>query len=470
MRRGLHVTLMTACCLLLTAALVLLSPSETVQETAQPSASQAASYFMLYEGDLSLLKTITVQPKDEKAYTVVSDMAFDAAGQLLGVYNSLSQPFLVKEQELFTLSTTAWQMLLLTAQHIPATASYPSLDREACGLNDPDAILTLDWLDGTQTVLRIGHLTSDGLSCYVSLNDEDTVYLVPYDFHETMCRPLEAQHTLPGALSETTSTAVQIALTGTAQGQIIATKGQSSASVMSWHTDSPIVHDGSTERIEAFIEGVCAIAAERYVATVATAEELETYGLAEPRRLIVAFQDGVIRDIHIGNDAGEGCVYVRMDRTGDVYTVSRTQLAFADQAGLDTLLDRYVSLIPSANVSGVTLSDSGGVFATLAVDYADEEDNQGQMWYANGEAISRSDYATRYSSIIALSFDQTAPEEVTPGELLADITFTLRDGTQKRVRYETHNAYYAMATTDGGGCFLVRLSQVETMLSTLKAQ
>lgn len=466
MRRGLHVLGMALCCVLLLVAYGLLAPQEVAQDAVTPEENNASSYFMLYEGDIAKLVSITVQPKGEAAYTVVSDMAFDPNGQLLGVYNSLSQPFLVKGQEDFTLSSTTWQMLLLTAQHIPATASYPALDQDACGLRDPEAILTLDWQDGTQTVLRIGRLTSDGMSCYVTMNGEDTVYLVPYDFHDTMCRALTAHHTLPGRLQESVSSAVQIAVTGTQEGQIIASKSSSAASVLEWHVDSPITHDGNTERIERFIEGVCAIAAEEYITTVTTTEQLTAYGLSQPLRLIAAFQDGTIRDIHIGDDAGEGRVYVRMNHTGDIYTISRTQLAFAEQVGLNTLLDRYVLLAPSANVTEVTLQTGDGTCHTLSVKYATEDDNQGEMWYHQGTPISRSEYASRYASMIALTFDRTAPEESKAnGEMLAKITFTRRDGTQQQVRYDAYDAYYALATTDGGGRFLVRRSQVDAMLA-----
>lgn len=50
-----------------------------------------------------------------------------------------------------------------------------------------------------------------------------------------------------------------------------------------------------------------------------------------------------IRDHHLGSDAGDGMVYARMDRTGDIYRIRRTQLTFAENAGLNTLLDRFVS-------------------------------------------------------------------------------------------------------------------------------
>lgn len=465
MRRGLRLLLMALVCAALGGVYVLLGSPDVPAEAPQPDASDAPSYFMLYEDAVAALQSITVQPKGSSSYTVVSDMAFDQNGNLLGVYNALSQPFLVDGQADFTLSAAAWQMLLLTAQHIPATASYPALDRDACGLTDPDAIITLTRKDGTTRVLRIGRLTSDGASCYVALDGDTNVYLVPYDFHETMVQPLNALHTLPGAIDESASSAVQIALTGTDDGQLIFTK--TSGSLMAWSATSPITHTGSTERIEAFITGLCAVSADEYVTTVADVSGLAAYGLDAPHRLIAAFQDGTIRDIHIGSDAGDGMVYARMDRTGDIYRIRRTQLSFAENAGLNTLLDRFVTPIPVATLENVRVVSADGDF-TLRIEYENDEDNFGQRWLLNASDITRDEFTDDYLAIIALQFDQTAPQEASGTSLLAEVTFTLRDGTTSSVRYEAYDAFYALATTDGGGRFLVRLTGIENMLTVLK--
>lgn len=154
MRRGLRLLLMALVCAALGGVYVLLGSTVAPAEAPAPESTDAPGYFMLYEDSVAALESITVQPKGAQRYTAVSDMAFDQNGNLLSVYNALSQPFLVSGQEDFTFSTAAWQMLLLTAQHIPATATYPALDRDACGLTDPDAVITLTRKDGTTRVLR----------------------------------------------------------------------------------------------------------------------------------------------------------------------------------------------------------------------------------------------------------------------------------------------------------------------------
>ena len=260
---------------------------------------------------------------------------------------------------------------------------------------------------------------------------------------------------------------MQIALTGTDDGQLIFTK--SSGKLMAWSATSPIAHAGSTERIEAFITGLCAVSADEYVTTVADAAGLAAYGLDAPRRLIAAFQDGTIRDIHLGSDAGDGMVYARMDRTGDIYRIRRTQLTFAESAGLNTLLDRFVSPVVVATLSQVRLTTVDGE-TTLRIEYENGDDSIGQRWFWDENAVTRNEFTDAYLSIIALQFDQTALQEAAGTSLLADVTFTLRDGSTSTVRYEGCDAFYALATTDGGGRFLVRLTDVENMLTVLKGE
>jgi hypothetical protein len=469
MRRGLRLLGMLLCCATLFGAYMLLGSNQAAESTLPAEEESAASYFLLYQDALSSLKSITVLPKGYESYTVVSDMAFDTNGNLLGVYNALSQPFLVEGNELFTLNSDAWQMLIIAAQYIPATASYPALDRDACGLTDPDAVITILHTDGTSRTLRIGHKTSDGASCYFALDGDDNVYLVPYDLHDTLCKPLQAHHTLPAAITESTSDALQIAVVDASNSRLIFSKGTTDNSLLKWHSSTPLVHDGDTTQINAFIEGVCAVYAEAYITTVSDMEGLALYGLDDPRRLIVSFSDGTIRDIHIGSDAGEGTVYVRMDSTGDIYTISRTQLAFADGSGVDTLLNRYVALVPAYNVSQTLIRTTDTLYL-LSTEYSGDDDTLGQRWLFNGKDISQEAFSSCYAAVIGLMFDKSAEQDVSSGALLAEITFTLRSGSTQTVRYTTYDDYYALAETSGGGSFLVRLSSVKAMLSTLSSQ
>lgn len=218
-------------------------PAQAVEST--------PAYWMLYERDPSEFRNMTVTLASGESYRVRSDMVFQD-GQLLGVQNTLGQPVVVEHQPGFALDVTGYQMMLLAAQHIPVTAKYDALDLEACGLASPAARLEIAYADGETLTLSIGNLTASGASCYVRLSGDTAVYLAPYDLHQVMTRSLKEQHVLPGPLNVDADSAVQIAVDGPTVERVIATR-YGGDRLLPWRMDTPLVHDGSTERIAAFL-------------------------------------------------------------------------------------------------------------------------------------------------------------------------------------------------------------------------
>ena len=92
-------------------------PAQAVEST--------PAYWMLYERDPSEFRNMTVTFASGESYRVRSDMVFQD-GQLLGVQNTLGQPVVVEHQPGFALDVTGYQMMLLVAQHIPASCMNPS--------------------------------------------------------------------------------------------------------------------------------------------------------------------------------------------------------------------------------------------------------------------------------------------------------------------------------------------------------
>ena len=463
MHRGRNLALIALVAALL-CLLCLYLDGDAPDERATPSAETAPAYWMLYERDPSEFRSLTVTLASGESYRVRSDMVFQD-GQLMGVQNTLGQPVVVDGRPDFALDTTGYQMMLLVAQHIPVTARYDALDLEACGLASPAARLEIAYDNGETLNLAIGNLTASGDSCYVSLSGDTSVALAPYDLHQVMTRSLKEQHALPGPLNVDVDSAVQLAVDGPNVERIIATR-YGGDRLLPWQVDTPLVHDGDTERIAAFIAGLCAVHAQAYETTVADAADLAAYGLDAPLRLIAAFSNGTIRDIHVGADAGGGMVYVRMDSTGDIYLLSRTQLDFAAEASLEGLLDRFVALVPITELSQLTVT-CGQERYVLAQNWLSQEDTVAMGYTVNGAEVSREDFSACYSAVIGLQFDQ-ASDETRENMPMASLQFTLRDGTRYQVDLYAYDAFYTLAVTDGGGRFLVRNTRVNAMIETLK--
>lgn len=424
-------------------------------------------YQMLYQRSLADFQWMQITLADGGSYAVSSAMVHDANGRLLGVTNPLAQPLTVDGRPDFALSSTAWQMMLVMAQNLPVTQRYEALDLAACGLLSPSARVTLRYTDGSSICLSIGHKTASGASCYVQLEGDPAVYLAPFDLFDVMTRSLNEQHALPGALKADVSSAGQIAVVDPSSGSIIATLSTQAEELLPWKVEAPIRHSADEGRMEALIEGVCAIHAEAYADTVYDTAGLAAYGLDAPMRLIVSFYDGVIRDIHVGADAGGGMVYVRMDSTGDIYKISREQIAFADQATLDWLLDRFAALVPIQQLSHVQIH------------LPDETVRMEQHWQEGDEAVAfgcainavqtdQKTFSAIYASIIGLQFDRTAQADTPAGALRADVRFSLLDGSEITLQIYESTEHYDLITTDGGGRFLIRCERVDEMIQAIK--
>ncbi len=462
MKRYAVLTAMTAVAALLVCCLFMLTGSnQPVRNEAEPISEIA--YRMLYERDASEIVSLKIKLKDGAGYTVVSDMVYDdAAGTLLGVRNALGQPFIVEGQPDFVLRNDAWQMLLLAGTHLPATASFDALDYAACGLDNPSAIITITYRDGSQTEISIGNETSDGNSCYVELSCMPGIHLVPSDFRQMMTGALNTLHILPGALNKPVSDAVQLAVIDTTGEMITAVNTQSG--FLPWQLQKPYAHDADASVIEAVLAGICEACADGYEATVNQASELIPYGLDKPMRAVAAFADGTIRDLQIGSDAGNGEVYIRMDRSGDIYRIGKSKLAFLRSTSLNSLLDHFVLLMPIQQVLSVEIVHSGSTLLLEQSFAADEEASS----YINGKAVAADEFSSLYAEIISLLFDRTAPETGFKGAEICSVTMALRNGTQQKITYSEHDAWYYLAETSSGGSFLIRREKVDSMLDKMK--
>lgn len=455
MRRILILLLCAALICALALALTALRPEESAAPAATP---QVQSYRMLYTRDQADFSAMTVTLASGESYTVDSSLAYDGAGNFLGVYNHLGQPLTVRGQEGFAMDATAFQMMLLTAANLPVTASYPGLDEGSCGLDNPAARIEITYKTGQPITLTIGKAAASGYSCYVKMAGDDSIHLAPIDFRDVMTRPLKAHHRLVTALNASPSQAAQIAVVQPDGTAFIATNYTGERRILTWQVEKPYLHAGSKERIEAFVAEVCALAASGYEATVTTPEELARYGLDAPLRLLVGMQDGTVRDIHLGSDAGNGEVYARMDTSGDVYRIRQTDLPALTQTGTDELLDRFVALVAAKDMRTTTvyLADTGYVLTQ-------EED----VPAINGKPVPMELFSGCYAAIVGMQFDKVAPGAPT-GELIAGVRFDMADDTYLTIAYYDHDANYVQAVTSPGGSFLLRRERLDNMLTTLK--
>lgn len=460
MQRFLTLSILFLVAALLAAGLFFLKSADDAP--ALPAAGESA-YRMLYERSRQSFWYMTVTLASGESYTVESSMGFDESGNLLGVYNSLGQPVTVKETPDFALDALSYQMMVLTAANLPVTASYSGLDRGACGLSAPTARIEIFYHDAEPVILTIGNPTFSGYSCYVCMEGDADVHLAPIDFYDVMTKPLNDHHRLVTGIKNPPSSAVQIAVIRPGQQNFIAANYGKEGRILPWQVDTPYVHAGSTERILDFVEKICEISAEAYVDTAYSLSDLEKYGLHEPSRLLVAFSDGTIRDIHLGDEAGDGLVYARLDSGGDVYLVNKARLPVFDKGGTDALLDRFITLVSSENIDSVAVRTTNEEWLLTI----SREPDQPNVYRINGKEVSSEQFGPAYTGIVGLQFDKTA-EAMPMGDRLIDVRLLHTDGTVSRMSFYEYDLNYVQVETSGGGQFLMRTERLNNMLTALR--
>lgn len=455
--------------LLAAAALAIVHFAAMPQQTDEP-VSEETAYTMLYEEALADFTGMTVTVQGQEPYTVRSDMVYDETGTLLGVRNSLAQPLLLTGDESFRFSAYAYQMLLLAAQHIPVTttiARNAAGSLSAYGLDAPSVRLDMRYGASRTRTLMIGRLTPSGTGCYVLCDDTD-IGVAPYDLYQALTGGLNAMHTLPATLGYTADQVTGLSIQRAGQTLVeIALKDESSreASVIPYEQRLPFTHDVNTARLQTVLDGLCSAVPERYAGRASTDAQRASYGLAQPTLTLTAIiQNQYMAQLVIGADASDGSVYCTIDRSGDVYLLSRDKLAFADNAVPEFLLEQAVSLISVTQVSGVTLARGGAehVLTPLWDDTADSP--YAKEYLVDGAPMPREDWTRLYAEIIGLTFDKVATVPFA-GEPELTVRFALKNGETVDQAFYAHDEHYSSVVRNGTALFLIRREKVESLIS-----
>lgn len=438
--------------------------ASTAADATGADAETAAASRMIYERDATQFESLTVAVRGAEPYTVRSDLVYEN-GELLGVNNALGQPVVLVTNEAFRFKTYAWQMMLLCAQHLPATAEITEGTPEVYGLDDPAFTLTLRYTDGDPLSVSVGDLTPTGDGCYVAALGR--TWVVPGDLYDTFAGGLNGTHSLPSSLGFTADqvTAVQIEAVG-AETLLIQRKAEGESALIPYEMVSPLTHDVNTERLTTVLNAVCAALPTGYAGSARTDEALNAYGLSSPvLRLTFVIEDEYMAQLTIGGDAADGTAYLTVDRSGDVYTLSKESLSFMAQTTADYLLEQYVALVPVTTLQSVTVT-AGENRRSLALGWG-EDAAVADGYFVDGLQTTRDYFTALYQQIISPMFDTVSPGLAVSGDALATVVFTLRDGSQTTVRYYPCDAFYDAVEIDGKADYLIRAPKVTRLTAAL---
>jgi hypothetical protein len=449
----------------------------SLRDAAPASTEQPPAYHMLYSRELKDFSALTAKSDAYASYTLNSALVYDASGKLLGVNNPNAQPIMLAGQDRFRFSVSAYQMALVAAQNLPYTQEIDATgaDPGIYGLRKPRLTITLTYKTGSDLILDVGSRVPSGGSDYVQPRGSNAVYLVPADLFDTLGGGVNRLHEVPGAPGITPEQVIQLRIEQAGAETIeIADKPGTlrDSSVLKRKLYTPFEQDVNPDRVKEVLTAICALAPAQYAGYAADTAALAAYGLDTPAaRVILRLNDDTIMEYRVGMDTKDGLAYFALDRSGDVYTVSKDTLSFLNHAKVEYLADQFVSLVTVTAVDSATVEASGETY-TLGLTWpaAPNTGSTDALAYSfQGMPLSKDAFSPLYKSIISILFDKRSGNDAVSAAAAARVTFSLHSPPYKIViEYLPYDIHYYSIQNGAGTHFLVRREKVDNMVLALR--
>lgn len=241
----------------------------------------------------------------------------------------------------FPLNDETVQSILALLQSLKPqqTLDMPE-DLATYGLDSPHASMTATTADGAALTIAMGNTTTDGNSYYVTINNDDHVYIIADTLYLAMQKPIYEMCVLPElpALTEDSLTSIMLQGPKTETDEMdepvhtvtILTAIPSEDGAVSWRSGGANVTD--TADVRALLEDLSALRVSRCVDFKPSDEAAAFCGFEDPCALTVNYQSAAgasevfAMDIGTQNVDGTG----RYVRFGDESAIYLMELSYLD--------------------------------------------------------------------------------------------------------------------------------------------
>ena len=216
-----------------------------------------------------------------------------------------------------------------------------------------------------------------------------------------------------------------------------------------------------------------------------TVDDLADYGLDTPWfSITVTDLDGSSRTLHLG-DLVEGDdihYYCTIDDTNDVFTISTSYLAFAEDFQVTHYLDMFTNIISITEVDRVDVTD-GTTAYTMTIERQEQYDEDGALktlangspdyletFFLDGAEVQEDAFKTAYQTIIGVTISGLVDEELvdesqTP---VLTVTYTFNNGTDPiTVEYLPYDINNYCVRREGSVDLICKKDQVDSILPTM---
>lgn len=335
------------------------------------------------------------------------------------------------------------------------------------------------------TTINVGSLTTDGKYYYVTLNDENTVYMV--NSARLGCLEYSLNDMIDKSLPKIDSNTVQ-------ELSIKYNHNDKDNILIKYDSENPPAREYSERN------GLATLVMEEPVANMLVypynlqgsvlvnidklnlgdlvdiaPDDLSAYGLDTPQcSIYVADEDNSIT-VNSGNfvpDTDNGYVYVTVNDRPEVFTMDYNAIRPFEDASVSDFVEKFISLYQRSHVNSITIEGD----KTYNIDFKAEGENDFREvdegvtqdfrnTYINDKLVDRDTFTDFYELIVGIGFDEIIDNYTPQGEPEVTITFDLSDGSTDKAEYYNYNNTFYVVNKGDASSFLVSKQTVRKVLS-----
>lgn len=461
-------------------ALSLLKPADTPEESSAPTLPGE----VIFSRGEDEIASIALR-NGEAAFTMVS--AIETSGDASNPTETVV--WHITDYPTWDLNSSAVHNLTslgATVSSYNKVAKVAEANLADFGLDEPQAVLTICYTDGTETVLSVGDFTVDGSYVYMMLSDQEDIFTVSksvatygaytlLDMRNVAFWNINTEYSVHSLLVDKPGQrTIQIRTAEEGEVHEGVYDGGTLRFVKPFTSNLAVVNGYLTT----ILSNMPNVSAEKFIE--ADAADLDQYGLGETNYAahvkIVMFdskevtetdEDGndlghtlYTYDYYFGNAADDETTYFRQGGSADVYTIASARLEHIETDPFAYLQHLYY-IQKIDDMDTVTFADSATGAAHMLhmihrevpkEDGAEGETEIKTAYYFDGELIDKDPATQVYQDLIGIASDYAIYDQVPDYDPKTRLTihFTECNGNEVDVVYYKHLANtYVIQLEDG---------------------
>lgn len=353
-------------------------------------------------------------------------------------------------------------------------------DLSVYGLENPSAVGTGEYTDGTKAVIYIGDITPDKSYYYAMLEGDTKVYLIDVlsggRFYYNIGQLL---NTNISTINKDTVTYINIQQKGKDEILIVYDENDSNVNEnlknnglftlsMKKPIDGVLVYPYN---LQSYMLSSLASIVVKDVIDV-TPENLADYGLDDPILRVTLKDNSNSLKMIVGNDIDDNTVYVMVNDRPEVFSMSKAAILSFMDVNITDFIQKFVALHTRSKVEKIDIKSVYGDYNIKFVTKGENmvtENGEGvaddkRITYINDTEIERESFTNFYELLVGITFDALDKEAAATGEPQVSIGYTMTDGDVDMVQFYNYNENFYVAKKGENSSMVVSKQSVKQVI------